>query len=161
MIVMFGCGAAFMLALFIRMAVIGSLDGMLLIGLLLAGCIAMVLLFWYCMYPRYIVTDEGVEFFHKRKGWRTLLPWSDFTHLYTLVGSKMTPLLFSAREMDKSEQYAACKARRISQERPVTADGCLILSGTEPAEIIARVPEHIVRVPEWKCCSFWDGYIWL
>lgn len=161
MICMFSIFAVGMLALGILQAIHGDLPGALVIGLFCAGCAGLALLFWHCMYPRYTVTTEGIEFYHKRKGWRTLLPWSDFTHMYTLAGSKSTHLLFSAREMDKSEQYAACKARRISQERPVTADGCLILSGAEPAEIIARVPEHIVRVPEWKCCSFWDGYILL
>ena len=160
MISMFSIFAAEMLVLGIFQAVDGDLPGALVFGLFCAGCAGFALLFWLAMYPRFTVTAEGIEFLHRRRGWRAVAPWSNFTHVYVMTGAKTNHIMLADRLMDKPAQYAALKACRVRPERPASPDGCLVLHG-DTQEILARIPEHIKRVPEWQCCSFWDGYLGL
>lgn len=160
MITMFGIFAAGMLALVILSAVNGDVDGAFIGGLFCAGHASLALLFWLGMYPRFSVSTEGIEFIHRRRGWRVMVPWSDFTHVYVMTGSKTMHIMFADRLMDKPAQRAALKACRFRKERPASPDGCLVLHG-DVQEILARVPECIERVTDWKCCSFWDGYLGL
>lgn len=160
MMVLFGSLAAGMLPPVVLQAVNGDARGALVIGLFCAGCAGMVLLFWLAMNPRFSVSAEGIAFVHHRKGWRVLVPWDEFTHVYRIQGAKIVHILFADRLMDKPQQYAALKACRFRRERPASPDGCLVLHG-DAQEILARVPESITRVPEWQCCSFWDGYVGL
>lgn len=108
--------------------------------------------------PRITVSAEGIELHHTRKGWRVLLPWSDYAYMYRLSGYKTTQYLFTAKPMDKPAQFAAYEACRQNRERPRIANGCLLLTDGFDNEILSRIPEHIQIVPEYKCCTFWDGY---
>lgn len=150
-------GLAIILPLFINSLLTGSLNGMVFCGVELLIATAGLLLLWHSLYPRFIISMDGVELFNNRKGWRIMLPWSNYSYMYTLTGYKAIYCLFSDRPMDKTAQYAAFKACRRNRERPGTAEGCLLLTGVLP-EVTARLPEHITQFPEWKCCSFWDGY---
>jgi len=109
--------------------------------------------------PRVTVGGEGVTLHHTRKGWQLHLPWSGFTHMYTLTGYKTCDYLFTPAPMDKAAQYAARMACLRNRERPGAADGCLLMTDGYSAcsrEITSRIPEHIRIAPEHECCSLWD-----
>lgn len=146
-----------MLWLFIIAIRDGDWADMLIFGLWLLLDAGLIAFFWRNRYPIFTITTDGVELYNRRKGSHVHLPWSDYAYMYTLQGYKNNYCLLSDTLMDKPAQYFAVKACRKNTEQPGTANGCLLLAGASH-EVKARMPEHIQVVPEWKCCSFWDGY---
>lgn len=118
-----------------------------LAGILVAGFLAD-----HFARARITLTDSEVRLRIRRSGETIVLPWTNFTCLYNLTGSKMSIYLLTPAPMDKAAQLAAYKACCKNRDIPYTHEGCLMLNAYVHGSVIDQyIPANIQRIAGHQC----------
>lgn len=118
-----------------------------LAGILVAGFLAD-----HFARARITLTDSEVQLRIRRAGETVVLPWTNFTCLYNLTGSKMSFYLLTPAPMDKAAQLTAYKACCKNRNIPYTHEGCLMLNAYVHGSVIDQyIPADIQRIAGHQC----------
>lgn len=101
---------------------------------------------------RITLTDSEVRLRIRRSRETVVLPWTNFTCLYNLTGSKMSIYLLTPVPMDKAAQLAAYKACCKNRVIPYTHEGCLMLDAYLHGSVIDQyIPANIQKITGHQC----------
>lgn len=126
---------------------------LLIVALLMAALMGVLLLRSWLFWPRVLITPAGLTYERPRRGRGCQLPWQGFTDLYHVTGRRTRYLLLSPRPLDAAAQAAAARACLAAKDTPFLCDGCLLLPPLNEKELLARLPQHIRRAPDWQVAS--------
>jgi len=98
------------------------------------------------------LTDNEVRLRIRRSGETVVLPWTNFTCLYKLTGSKISIYLLTPAPMDKAAQLATYKACCKNRDIPYTHEGCLMLNAYVHGSVIDQyIPAIIQKITGHQC----------
>lgn len=118
-----------------------------LAGILVAGFLAD-----HFARARITLTNSEIRLRIRRSGETVVLPWTNFTCLYNLTGSKMSIYLLTPAPMDKAAQLAAYKACCKNRDTPYTHEGCLMLNAYVHGSVIDQyIPANIQKITGHQC----------
>ena len=101
---------------------------------------------------RITLTDSEVRLRIRRSRDTVVLPWTNFTCLYNLTGSKMSIYLLTPAPMDKTAQLAAYKECCKNRVIPYTHEGCLMLDAYLHGSVIDQyIPANIQKITGHQC----------
>lgn len=139
------------------LGLLGKAPGLAALGIILGlGFIAAALPF---MYPRILVSEEGLHIQRKSKAPLKTLPWRQFQCVYTFrqgMTYKACGLLFTAKPLSKQEQLDAAKACQAGGFRPRLIYEGNVWVGTSLAalqSLDSMIPAHIHQMPETACAN--------
>ena len=102
---------------------------------------------------RITLSDTEVQLRIRRTGETVVLPWTNFTCLYEISGSKMKFYLLTPTPMDKEAQLATYKACCKNKAIPYTHEGCLLLNAYAHGSVIDKyLPAHLKKI-SWLQCA--------
>ena len=120
--------------------------------LCLAGILVSGFLADHFARARITLTESEVRLRIRRSGETVVLPWTNFTCLYNLTGSKMSIYLLTPAPMDKAGQLAAYKTCCKNRDIPYTHKGCLMLNAYVHGSVIDQyIPANIQQIAGHQC----------
>lgn len=141
----------------IVMGVIAESPGIAALGACLGLGVTCVLLPF--MYPRILISAEGIHIQRRHRAALETLPWAQFQCVYVFrqgMTYKACGMLFTTHPMTKQEQFEAARACQEGGFRPrLTHDGHVWVGTSLYALQVldSAMPAHIQQMPETACAN--------